>query len=161
MPTGEPTLDRASVRVFPPAIPLATILAGIVLERVVPLTRSIGWPAWTRIAGAAVIVGSIAVLGAWSVLLIRKSGQSENPWKPTTRIIADGPYRVTRNPMYLQMVLVCVGSAMVLHNLWILILTPLCALALQQLAIRPEEEYLERKFGDEYLQYRVRVRRWL
>ena len=71
------------------------------------------------------------------------------------------PLRVTRNPMYLQMVLACMGFSVILSNAWILILTPFCALVLQRFAILPEEAYLERKFGDEYLEYKRRVRRWL
>jgi protein-S-isoprenylcysteine O-methyltransferase Ste14 len=63
--------------------------------------------------------------------------------------------------MYLQMVLGCVGFFIILSNAWILILTPICALVLQQFAILPEEAYLERKFGDAYLDYKRRVRRWL
>jgi protein-S-isoprenylcysteine O-methyltransferase Ste14 len=101
------------------------------------------------------------LLGGWSVALMRRSGQSENPWKPTTEIIERGPYRFTRNPMYLQMVVACVGVAVALGNVWILLLAPVCAWALQVLAILPEEEYLERKFGEQYLAYKKRVRRWL
>ena len=68
----------------------------------------------------------------------------------------------TRNPMYLQMVIACVGVAVTLGNVWwILLLAPVCAWALQVLAILPEEKYLERKFGDQYLVYKKRVRRWL
>jgi protein-S-isoprenylcysteine O-methyltransferase Ste14 len=63
--------------------------------------------------------------------------------------------------MYLQMVLVCVGFAVMLGNAWILVLTPLVAFTLQRLAILPEEAYLERKFGDDYAAYKRRVRRWL
>jgi protein-S-isoprenylcysteine O-methyltransferase Ste14 len=100
-------------------------------------------------------------LGLWSVLLIRNSGQSENPWKPTTQVIQRGPFRITRNPMYLQMVLVCLGFAVALVNLWILILTPVCAWLLQRLAILPEEKYLEDKFGEAYLAYKRSVRRWI
>jgi protein-S-isoprenylcysteine O-methyltransferase Ste14 len=54
-----------------------------------------------------------------------------------------------------------VGLAVILSNVWILVLTPLCAWALYRFAIRPEETYLERKFGDGYLNYKRRVRRWL
>lgn len=92
---------------------------------------------------------------------MRRSGQSENPYKKTTEIIETGPYRLTRNPMYLQMVLVCIGLAVLLGNLWVLILTPVCALVLHFLVILPEETYLERKFGDEYLACKQRVRRWI
>ena len=91
---------------------------------------------------------------------MRRSGQSENPFKPTFSIVEDGPFRLTRNPMYLQMVITCVGFAVFLSNGWILALTPLCALALRQLAILPEERYLEEKFGDAYIAYKRRVRRW-
>ena len=63
--------------------------------------------------------------------------------------------------MYLQLIVICVGIAIMLWNVWVLALTPLCAWLLQRLAIRPEEAYLERKFGEVYLDYRRRVRRWL
>lgn len=159
-PTGEP--DRAKVRFFPPGIPIATILLGVVLQRVWPLTVAFAPPAPIRYwVGGAVIALSVLGLGAWSVVLFRRSGQNENPWKPTPSIVEKGPFRITRNPMYLQMVLVCVGAAIALANLWVLLLTPLCAAALQVLAIQPEEAYLERKFGQTYLDYRSRVRRWL
>jgi protein-S-isoprenylcysteine O-methyltransferase Ste14 len=92
---------------------------------------------------------------------MRRSGQSENPWKPTTSIIERGPFRITRNPMYLQMVLVCIGVAIALMNIWLFMLTPLCAWLLQRTAIIPEERYLEVKFGDAYLDYKSRVPRWL
>lgn len=92
---------------------------------------------------------------------MRRSGQSENPYKKTTAIIEAGPYRLTRNPMYLQMVLVCIGLAVLLGNLWLLMLTPVCALVLHVLVTLPEETYLERKFGDEYLACKQRVRRWI
>ena len=63
--------------------------------------------------------------------------------------------------MYLQMVLVCLGFAVALVNLWILLLTPICAWMLQRLAIVPEEKYLEGKFGDAYTEYKRKVRRWI
>ena len=90
-----------------------------------------------------------------------RAGQSENPWKPTPEIVERGPFRFTRNPMYLQMVLVCIGVSVILMNFWILALTPICALLLYWVAIAPEEAYLERKFGEAYLSYKKRVRRWL
>ena len=63
--------------------------------------------------------------------------------------------------MYLQMVLACLGVAVMLMNGWIVIFTAIAAWLLQRLAIVPEEAYLERKFGDVYLAYKRRVRRWL
>jgi protein-S-isoprenylcysteine O-methyltransferase Ste14 len=154
--------DAAAVTVFPPAVPLVTILIGVALDRLWPLELWHGISAaacyWI---GGALIAGPILGLGLYSVILVRRSGQSENPWKPTTEILDRGPFGFTRNPMYLQMVLVCVGVAMVLRNTWILLLVPLCVWALRRFAILPEEAYLERTFGERYLSYKRRVRRWI
>jgi protein-S-isoprenylcysteine O-methyltransferase Ste14 len=154
--------DRAAVRIFPPGVPLAAVLAGIGLERIWPIQTWFDLPAPLRYwIGGAIVVGSVLGLGLWSVVLFRRSGQSENPWKPTSKIVERGPYRVTRNPMYLQMVLVCIGIAVILMNVWILLLTPVCAWVLQRYAIVAEEAYLEKKFGDAYRSYKDRVRRWI
>lgn len=154
--------DAAAVRVFPPAIPLLTILTGVGLSRLWPIDLGFEIPTPHRYwVGGLLVAGAIFGLGYWSVRLFRRTGQSENPWKPTTEILESGPFRITRNPLYLQMLVVCVGIAVILMNVWIVILTPVCAWFLQRFVILPEEAYLERKFGDVYLAYKRRVRRWL
>jgi protein-S-isoprenylcysteine O-methyltransferase Ste14 len=151
--------DAVAVRIFPPAAPLAT---GIGLEHILPVGPGILPGGWAGPAlGGLVIVGAVGGLGLRAVLTMRRTGQSENPWKPTTEIVAEGPYRYTRNPMYLQMLLICLGIALMLQNIWIILLTPVCFWALTRFAILPEEAYLERKFGDTYRDYKQRVRRWL
>jgi protein-S-isoprenylcysteine O-methyltransferase Ste14 len=143
--------DAAAVRIFPPAVPLLTILAGVVLNRLWPIDPGFALPAPERYwIGGVIVAGAVLGLGWRSVEALRRTGQSENPWKPTTEIVERGPFRFTRNPMYLQLVLVCIGIAVALMNLWILILTPICAWVLQRFAILPEERYLERKFGETY-----------
>lgn len=157
-----PRRDAARVRIFPPGAPLLTVLVGVVLHRFWPIEFLALLPRPLRIAlGAGIILVALFMLGFRAVICMRKSGQSENPWKPTTTIIEDGPFRFTRNPMYLQMVIGCVGFAIALANAWILLLTPVCAWTLQRFAILPEEAYLEQKFGAEYLAYKRRVPRWL
>ncbi len=154
--------DAAAVRVFPPAVPLITVLLGVALQYVLPIHIGFFPAAVARYSlGALIVVGAVLGLGLRSVLLVRRSGQSENPWKPTTQIIDQGPFGISRNPMYLQMVLVCVGFSVLLWNTWILLLTPLCGWALQSLVISKEEAYLESKFGDSYAAYKRRVRRWI
>jgi protein-S-isoprenylcysteine O-methyltransferase Ste14 len=154
--------DAAAVRIFPPAVPVLTILLGAGLNHIWPIhfgfkitSTECYW------LGGAILMGAIFGLGLWSVLLIRWSGQRENPWKPTTQIIDRRPFTFTRNPMYLQLVLVCVGIAVIFANWWVLALTPIGVWLLQRFAILPEEAYLERKFGDTYLAYKRRVRRWV
>jgi protein-S-isoprenylcysteine O-methyltransferase Ste14 len=154
--------DAADVHVFPPAIPLITILLGIGLDYLFPLEVGSAPAGRARYwVGALLIAGAVLGLGWRAVRLVRGSGQSENPWRPTTEIIQKGPFRVSRNPMYLQMLLVCVGFSIILWNLWILLLVPFCAWLLHRLVIAPEEAYLERKFGETYLAYKRRVRRWI
>ena len=154
--------DAAAVRVFPPAVPLIAILLGVALQRLWPLSPGFEPAPLVRYAlGGFVVAAAILGLGWWAVRVMRGSGQSENPWKPTYEILERGPFRFSRNPMYLQMLLVLVGVAIALWNGWILALTPLAAWVLLRLAILPEEAYLERKFGDDYRAYKRRVRRWL
>jgi protein-S-isoprenylcysteine O-methyltransferase Ste14 len=154
--------DAAAVRIFPPAVPVVVILLGVGLERLWPLDLGVAVPAPARYwLGGAIAMGAVLGLGLWSVLLFWRSGESVNPWQPTSHVVERGPYRFTRNPMYLQLLLVCVGVAVALMNWWILALTPVGGWLLQRFAILPEEAYLERKLGDAYVAYKRRVRRWL
>lgn len=154
--------DAAAVRVFPPAVPAVAVLLGIGLDLLWPIVVEALLPAPARYwIGGAILLATVLGLGFWAVVTMRRAGQSENPWNPTTEIVAEGPFRFTRNPMYLQMVLACIGLFVILANVWILLLTPVCVWILQRFAIRPEEAYLERKFGDAYLAYKRRVRRWI
>jgi len=158
--TTDEKRDAAEVRIFPPGVPLATVVLGVILQRFWPIDPGFVLPLHYWVGGL-IIAAAFFGLGFWAVLVMRRSGQSENPWKPTTAIVERGPYRFTRNPMYLQLVLICIGFAILLMNPWILLLTPLCAWVLQRFVIRPEEAYLTRKFGDSYRDYQRRVRRWI
>lgn len=153
--------DAAAVPILPPAYPVAAVLAAVGLQRAWPIPiDALAARPWHLIAGGLVLGAAVLGLGA-SIAFMRRSGQSEKPWTPTTAILAQGPYRLTRNPMYLNMVVACIGLAILLANPWLLLLTPLVVWALQRWAIKPEEAYLERKFGAAYLAYQQRVRRWL
>jgi protein-S-isoprenylcysteine O-methyltransferase Ste14 len=152
----------ARVRIIPPLVPVGAILLGILLERRWPLGVFFELPVPSRIwVGAGIIAAAVVVLGAWPLALFFRSGQNPEPWKPTPSLHVSGPYGLTRNPMYLMLVLVCLGSAIAVANLWILALTPVVGWILHRFAVLPEEAYLEQKFGDTYLAYKQRVRRWL
>lgn len=161
-PSAPPDRDHAAVRVVPPLVPLVAILAGIGLDSMWPLSPGFDLSAWVRFGvGGAIALMSILGLGLPAVIRFRRSGQNENPFKPTPSIVETGPFRFTRNPMYVQMLLFCAGVAVMLQNAWIALLIPVAAWVLQRWAIRPEEAYLEGKFGEAYLAYKRRVRRWL
>src|SRR5262249_37202828 len=84
-----------------------------------------------------------------------------NVRKPTNAIATEWPFTVSRNPVYAGILLLNIGIACFVNALWILLLTPMLALVLQQGVIKPEETYLEQTFGDTYLRYKAKVRRWL
>lgn len=154
--------DAAAVRILPPAIPLLAILLGVALNWLWPIDLGLRLPTPERYwIGGAIVTAAILGLGLWSVVLFRRGGQNESPWKPTPHVEERGPFRLTRNPMYLQMLLVCIGVGIILMNWWVFALTPIVGWLLQRFAIRPEEAYLEAKFGETYLAYKRRVRRWL
>ena len=154
--------DHAAVRFPPPLVAIAIIVGGKILSTFFPLIAGFELPTPGRYwFGGLIIAASALILGIWPVVQFRRSGQSEIPWTPTPELIIQGPYRFTRNPMYLMMILLCIGFGVLLAAPWIFVLTPVCAILLYLIAIKPEEAYLERKFGESYVQYKRDVRRWL
>ena len=95
------------------------------------------------------------------IVTIRKADTRVETNKPTTTIVANGPYRFTRNPIYIGMFLGQTGLAIGLDNLWVLAALVPFYLVIRYGVVAREEAYLERKFGDVYLGYKSRVRRWL
>ncbi len=90
-----------------------------------------------------------------------RTGQSPTPWKPTPSLIPQGPYRFTRNPMYLGATTILLGLGVASDNLWICVLALVALGIVHVIAVLPEERYLSEKFGESYTQYRARVRRYL
>jgi len=154
--------DHAAVRVPPPVVGILTIIIGYVLGRFVPIMDDFLLPAPARywVGGAIVLVAGF-VLGWWPIRHFKKIEQDPTPWTPTPELIIVGPYKFTRNPMYLMMLIVCFGFSIILDEAWVLALTPVCAIVIYLTAIRHEEAYLERKFGDSYRNYKESVRRWI
>lgn len=154
--------DSAQVKFFPPGIPLIAIVVGVIFQIFLPLRWMPEISSGVRYAlGGVICTGSILLLGARSVFLFRHGAQTRIHGNLPLTWCWKAPYRYTRNPMYLQMVLVCFGVAIALANGWILLFTPIVAWLLQRWAIVPEEEYLLGKFGPAYLDYQSRVRRWI
>jgi protein-S-isoprenylcysteine O-methyltransferase Ste14 len=116
-----------------------------------PALRLSGW--LIALAG-----GIIAVL---ALLAMARARTHVEPYHPTTALVTGGPYRFSRNPIYLAFTLAYLGFSLSANALWPLLLLPGVLAALRRGVIDREERYLERKFGDHYRDYKARVRRWL
>jgi protein-S-isoprenylcysteine O-methyltransferase Ste14 len=151
--------DTAQVVVRPPIAWALAVIVGLALNWLMPLPfMPDALPAlWT---GGAVFAVAVALF-AWAIVTITRAGSNVPTNMPTTTIVDSGPYRFTRNPIYLAMFLALVGLAIAFDSLWLLAVLVLFALVIRYGVVAREESYLERKFGDIYRRYRSRVRRWL
>lgn len=153
-----PIPDSPQVIAPPPFIYLGGLAVGIILHRLAPmlfLPENFALP----IGVALIIISSILVVMAFRALAHAKTNIDVR--KPTTSIVATGLYRFTRNPIYLSMTLFILGIAVLLNTLWIAITLVPVLFAIQFGVIAREESYLTKKFGDEYLHYKLKVRRWV
>jgi len=153
------TADTAQVIIRPPVAWGLAIIAGLALNWLVPLSfLPADLPA--GLLGAIGFVLALALF-AWAIVTIIRSGSNIPTNLPTTAIVESGPYRFTRNPIYLGMFLGLIGLAIAFDNVWLLMMLVPFALVIRYGVVAREEAYLERKFGGVYRGYRSRVRRWL
>lgn len=153
------TVDNSNAVVRPPIAWALAFLAGLGLEWLYPLPfvpPSIS----ARWAGGLIFALAF-VLAIWAIVTIRKSGSRIETNMPTTTIVRSGPYRVTRNPIYLGMLVGQIGLGVAFDTLWVLAMLAPLYLVLRYGVVGREEAYLERKFGDDYRHYKSRVRRWI
>jgi protein-S-isoprenylcysteine O-methyltransferase Ste14 len=142
----------------PPLVYLAAILIGLGLHRAWPLPL----PAWRWLAplGLALVAASILLFGS-AVTLFRAAGTPVPARKPTTAIVKTGPFRFSRNPIYLAFSLLQLGIALRVGSWWLLGTLGLAFALMHGVVVPREERYLEASFGEEYRCYKSSVRRWL
>jgi protein-S-isoprenylcysteine O-methyltransferase Ste14 len=150
--------DSPQVRIPPPLVFLVCILLGVGIQRFFPapiFSPSVRWSL------AALFLGTGISLMAYCVTAFIKRKTNLVPWKPTTALVISGVYRYSRNPIYIAFILIGWGIAFAVNNFWMLISMFVFAGVVQKTAIVKEEKYLEQKFGEGYLAYKHRVRRWI
>lgn len=154
------TLDRPDVIVFPPLIPLATLLLACLLQWLVPLGWIAGLEPPVRIAvGAFIAAAGLATAVSGRRALV-KGGTNVNPSQPATALITGGVFHYTRNPLYVGVSVALCGIALIFDLDWVpLLIVPSCVLLHFAVVVR-EERYLEQKFGDAYRRYKMRVPRY-
>ena len=150
--------DNPGTRIPPPLIYLLPLAAGLVPERrshvaFLPrsVSRTIGWP----------LIGGGLLVSRWMLRTMHNADAPVRTDKPVPRLTTDGPFRYTRNPGYLSLAMIYSGIAVLRQALWAILLLPLVLFVIQREVIGCEERYLERTFGEEYLDYKTRVRRWV
>jgi len=132
--------------------------AGLVLQGLWPFHFL---PVWPRIVLALVCLVPATILLVSGTLAFRRSRTSMLPARRARHLIVAGPFRYTRNPLYLGLILVYAGVSTGLNLAWSLAQLPLVIVGIYYVAIRPEERRLEQQFGDAYRHYKTTVRRWL
>jgi protein-S-isoprenylcysteine O-methyltransferase Ste14 len=149
--------DNPSIKVPPPLIYLLPLLLGLILDRKVHLpflpggiVRIVGWP--------LIVCG--VLIGGWWRKTMRDADAPVRTDRPVPRLTTAGPFGYSRNPAYLSLAMIYTGIAALRNSLWAILLLPLVVSVIQREVIGREERYLERTFGEEYLAYKARVRRW-
>lgn len=158
MSTDTEASERGPVSFPPPLVYVAGLLIGWAGELV---TDTPNLPPLFAGLAAAVGVACFFVLDGRASMLFAQRKTGIIPWTPATTLVTDGPYRFTRNPMYLGMALLYLGLALGFGLMWALALFPVVVLTIDRAVIKREEAYLEAKFDGAYNDYRARVRRWL
>ena len=150
--------DTPGVLAPPPLIYSAVLAVGLLAHTLYPVTflpnkvaRTLGWP----------LIDAGLVLGFLGDRAMRNAHTNVSPYRPTTKLVTEGPYRFTRNPLYLSLTLVYGGVAILANALWAALLLPVVLGVMRYGVIEHEERYLERKFGEEYLRYEAQVGRWI
>jgi protein-S-isoprenylcysteine O-methyltransferase Ste14 len=150
--------DNPGIRLPPPLIYLLPLILGLLLHRRAPLpflprsaARGLGWP----------LIGGGAVLNGWFLQTMREADAPIRTDRPVPTLTTEGPFRYSRNPSYLALAIIYLGIAVLRNSLWAVLLLPVVLTVIQREVIGREERYLERTFGDEYLDYKGRVRRWV
>jgi len=152
--------DRASIPIQPPLIFFACLGMGILLEYLFPFRFISGaWPLRIIIGCFLFLVSGLTAVSAFTALIKNKT--PFNPAKPTKKIVCEGSFRFSRNPLYLALLLLLAGAAIATGSVWLVLALLILFVFLERFAIRPEEKYLTDKFGENYLKYKVSVRRWL
>ncbi|HEY7984971.1 MAG TPA: isoprenylcysteine carboxylmethyltransferase family protein [Ktedonobacterales bacterium] len=151
-------LDSPGVRVPPPVHFALALVAGWLLQRWLPLPALP--PALAFWPGVALVAGAV-LWNAWAVPTMLRGRGTLNTAGASAALVTSGPYRCSRNPMYLGLALLAGGLALTFGITWALALLVPVLIYTQVRVIVPEERYLERTFGESYRAYRARVRRWI
>lgn len=150
--------DHPHVVGFPPLIYAAPLLLSLITQVFFPWNFLNG--VWPYIVGLPLVaIGFFFAI--WGKKTMEQAGTNVNPYHPTEAIVTKGPFRFTRNPLYIALTLIYIGVSVIFNALWPLAVLPAILVVIHYGVIKQEEAYLERKFGADYADYKSKVRRWI
>lgn len=150
--------DTAGILAPPPLIYALPLGLGLLLHALYPV-GFLPWTALRHLGWPLIGIGIAFVLGAvWAMV---RAHTTPDPHHPTTAVVVEGPFRHSRNPIYLGFTAIYLGVTFLVNSLWALLLLPAAVAVMRWGVIAREEQYLERKFGETYLRYKAAVRRWI
>ena len=155
----QPKTDTAQLPFPPPFVFLTFLIIGSILSAIIPIDLQI--PIGLRLLLGVALLAIGFFIASRAIRVMMHARTPVDPFEPTTAIVSEGPYRFSRNPIYLALSIVYLGLAIALNAVWAIIIWPLVFIAVTYLIIVCEEKYLEAKFGDVYMQYKSKVRRWI
>lgn len=144
---------------FPPPVLFAVLIViGWGLQKLIALPSfTVPFHTWL---GGEFIVGGLAII-VWSATEFKRHKTTILPHKASSAIISGGPFKYSRNPIYFAFSMIQLGAAILLTNLWILLLLIPALLIMSKFVIEREEAFLTQKFGQSYIDYKNQVRRWI
>ncbi len=151
--------DHADVKIHPPVLTFIFIILAYVANWFVTI-EFVSSASWVKYFGLGLAVVGL-LLPFIAIREFIKARTTVNPHGSVTNIISSGIYRYTRNPIYLGFVFMLIGFLLFSNSLWGLILSPVLVICFNELVIKHEEAYLEKKFGEQYTNYKSSVKRWI
>ena len=150
--------DHPKVMFPPPLVFLGYLIGALAVNWALPIVTP--WLLLMRVVGAIFVAAGIGLVG-WTFSKLMREHTTPDSRRPTTALVVGGPYRFTRNPVYLGFLFNYLGLTLIAGTLWGILLSPLLIATITRSVIRPEEIYLAAKFPNEYTPYFLLVRRWL
>ena len=152
--------DNTAIRIPPPLFFFACLGIGVLLEYLFPIHLiRISLIPRVVVGGTFIIISIYFALSGFIVLIKNKTPFDTS--KSTVKIVQEGAYRFSRNPLYLSLLLLLFGISFLIVSFWLLCTLPILYILFLLKAVKPEENYLSQKFGEEYLAYLSQVRRWI
>lgn len=151
-------MDHPNVKIPPPLLLLLCLLGGYGVHYFFPqnyMPNFLRYPLGILFTVLGFLIPSLCLIK------FKKAETNVEPWKPANKLLIEGFYKFSRNPIYVGLLMVGVGISVLVNSLWMLLILIPFVFLLHILVIQKEEVYLESRFGNDYLEYKKQVRRWI